>query len=117
MGWGGRPGLETTTRFEMPSSHLGASAPSSDSAKSQFTHVTPKSSSRCTGRRRQWTRCESSEPNSTMSRTDGRFRFRKHLVRVGQGLTGYDVAVEEVSDVVVKVRLHEIDLGEFRLGA
>jgi putative transposase len=45
----------------------------------------------------------------------GRLRYRSHLVRVGEGLAGYQVAIEDISDVVVKVHFYEMDLGEFRL--
>jgi hypothetical protein len=38
-------------------------------------------------------------------------------VRAGKGLAGYDVAVEEVSEMVIKVRFYDLDLGEFRLSA
>ena len=49
--------------------------------------------------------------------SNGRFRFRSHLVRAGKGLAGYDIAVEEVSETVIKVRFYDLDLGEFRLSA
>jgi putative transposase len=45
----------------------------------------------------------------------GRFRYRNNLVRAGQGLAGYDIGIEEISEVAIKIHFYAMDLGEFRL--
>lgn len=46
---------------------------------------------------------------------DGRFRFKGNLIRVGRGLQGYQIGIEEINEVTIKVYFYKLDLGEFRL--
>jgi putative transposase len=45
----------------------------------------------------------------------GRLKFRGVVVRVGDGLGGYTVGVEQTGEASVRVQFYELDLGEFAL--